>query len=304
MSRSIIASLPEHTLIESGVDWITCTGREGETARALLRVGQRLLEEERLLGNDIKTWRHKMYEGWCCGGVDIGQRVDGSIVRLRSNFARENWWDVFQEASNCSRLDLQVTARFNDVDPSRIVNRCWAMVRKRKARGKKQEWHMRRDSSKGDTLECGRRVSDRFGRVYDKRRQSRLDYYEGCARFEMQANNETALNYARGLAHATSSYEAAIEYVREFFSTRGIVLALALHPQPPIGSPRRASDLDRWLTWARIGVQPRVKQAIARGKLPELLEVLGLHNLVRPTDVVDEPGPPGPIEEEETNGSL
>lgn len=245
-----------------------------------MRVGNRLLEEEVREGNDVRPWSHKGFVGWACGGVDMGQRSDCSIVRLRSTTARESWFDVYQEATNCSRLDLQVTVRFDSTEPAAIIHKCWKVAQRVKAYGKAQEWHLRRDSSKGNTLELGRRVSDRWARIYDKRLQSKLAHYDGCVRFEMQTGNRTALRYAGALADGRSSYHSIIRILRSYFEDRGIYLDLPADGVETISLPPKSSDLDRWLEWAKTGVRPRVKQAVERDRMPEVIEALGLTGFV------------------------
>jgi hypothetical protein len=241
-----------------------------------------LLEEERDAGCDVRPWQHKGFSGWTTGHVDLGARWDCCIVRLHSHVAQESWWDVFQESTNTSRLDLQVTARFPAMDPAKVVGQCWRRVRRCKAFGKGQQWHHHCDSSKGDSLELGRRVSERFGRIYDKQRESGLDHYDKCVRFELEAKGRCALRYVNALHGQTASYDAIRGLVRSYFQDRGLELELEATCSDLVGGWRQPADIDRWLRWAAIGVRPRVQRAIACGKLDMLLDVLGLRDVIGP----------------------
>lgn len=272
--------LPSHTLFESGVDWITVTSKADNAGRIMHSRGVEILESERQLGNDIKPWQHKGYEGWTSGHCEVGRRFDSSIVRLHGHLARESWFDVYQESTNCSRLDLQVTARFEDTDPAKVIAKCYSTVKRSKYLGKEQKWHLRRDCEHGDTLEVGRRVSEKFGRIYDKWRESSHDHYRNCVRFELELKKRAARWNCATLSDGRSSHSFAIATVQSYFKDRGVLLRLTDSRDSLERVPPMETDIERWLRWASTGVRPRCQEFVKRGRIQELLDCLGLSSFV------------------------
>lgn len=263
-------------VVERGVDWITATSRETEQERSLLTLGEHMLREERRLGNDLSGWRFKGFEGETSGAVDVGVRNGLSIVRLRGKAASFDWYDVYERASNVSRLDLQVTLRFEGLEPSRVIRKCHERVKRTKYLGKPQKWHYRQDVENGDTLEVARRVSEKFGRIYDKDRQSRIEFYRQCVRFELELHDDAARWASACLSDGCSVPERALSILQGFFKPRGVTLPLDSANPETISFPRLASDFERRLLWIEKCVRPTVERARALNRLAEVMIALGL----------------------------
>jgi hypothetical protein len=263
-------------LREWGVDWVTLTAKDRESRELMLREGKRVLDEAAAQGDDVCAFRWKGYEGWTTGGCDVANREDTAMVRLHGATAREEWWDVGQFASNCSRIDFQLTFRSQLESPAKSLARCWRAVQRSKAFGKPIEWHYRRDSKKGNTLELGRRPSEKFGRIYDKGKESKLDHYEGCIRLEVEFKGDTAWSNFNLLSSKHSPAEVIPSEVRRFFSVRGVDWG-----QPPdllflVKTARSHRDVDRFLRYVHKCVRPGVERAVALRGIDAVCEALGL----------------------------
>lgn len=266
-------------VVESGVDWITVTASGSVQGDLLRHRAQSIFQTEIEAGNECRPWGHKGYEGFTVGHAELGTRLDSTIVRLHGVLARESWWDVFEVATNCSRLDLQVTVRVAGSQPCRMVNRCLTVARHHKLHGKAQTWHLRRDSNRGDTVEFGRRVSDLFLRCYCKECESGLDYYKGCFRCEAELKRFVARSVATSLSDGRSVFEGSQGILHQIAKTRGIVLPTFEAGQTTSCLPNRGGDRQKWLAWLQKCVRPHVQREISRGGLNDVLTALGLDSL-------------------------
>jgi DNA relaxase NicK len=133
----------------------------------------------------------------------------------------------------------------------------------------------------GNTLYLGRRVSDVFMRVYDKHRESKLDHYKGCWRFEVQYNNRAAWTTMQALAEHNFDDEWLRDRVLSEFMKRGISgagLKRGTCAVPFRRDPRPASSSSSRLAWLKSQVRPTVDQLVQAGYREEVLVALGLRD--------------------------
>lgn len=111
-----VAEAPYAVLDEFGCDWFTATQRPGDGAKELEEVAETLLYEAVAQGDDGRAWCWNGYQGSQAGGVRWGSRDDGSIVDLRSSFARLHWRSCMPCVRSVTRLDVQATIRLTTRD--------------------------------------------------------------------------------------------------------------------------------------------------------------------------------------------
>lgn len=270
-------------LIEHGFDWMTATATDRESGRELLRVGHRILKDARAAGDDVRVFRWKGYEGWCVEGCDVAHRYDSAMVRVHGRLANEEWWELYQVAQNITRIDLQLTYRLSSESVDHALGRAWKAVRRAKLYGKAVQWHYRRDSARGNTLEFGRRPSERFGRMYDKGLETRLDHYQNCIRLEAEFKGDVAWATLNHIVNAEIPAMAAAGHCHRFFVDRGVAPAPLPVQVAPMVAPQLERDVDRYCQWLTRCVRSGVQDVVAQRGVGAVLDALGLAQLVQPS---------------------
>lgn len=268
--------IPSFEVIECGVDWITATAKHKQSTRRLWNEGYRQIQNETRQGNEKRLWSFNGYQGFKSGGVQLGRREDGVCVRLSGGFANEKWRRIFEQSDNVSRLDLQVTVRTGK-EPLHEVSRVYREASKYSRSLKRGPTVSTFRSSRGSsTVYLGSRQSDNFGRMYDKERESGLDYYQSCVRFEREVKNDLALHLCAALAVASCTNDFILAQVGQWFLNRGVSRRWSGRSPLFIKSPPRATDSSRQLRWIRQAVAPTVARLISRGLQSEVLDALNL----------------------------
>lgn len=263
-------------VIDWGVDWLTVTGTTKSSRLGLEKFGCRIMKEERNAGNEIKPWRFKGYEGFRSGSVEVGTRDDSSIVRIAGGLARDHYCEAFHTSTNCSRVDYQVTV-CNGVDPQTWIARqfkranAWSKEFKRKPAV--DLWWSNNGTA---TLYLNKRVSEQFGRIYDKGEQSLVPVLEGCWRAEVEYKGAMAFHQLKQLVVHRTPQHYLYASLQRFFQIRSCQLEIDSTNTQTIVLHEPATDERRQLEWIRKCVSPTVKRLIARGRLPEVLASLQL----------------------------
>lgn len=248
-------------------------------------MGQRLLRDEVAAGNEESPFRLYDIEGLRCGSVEYGTSYHFDMLRLSSAYAADNWTSVVQQADNVSRLDLEVTVRFTPAHPNlaELVER--SLRRFKRQHNTRLEIELRRNDVKGKTLYSGSRKSDRFARLYDKGKETRLPELEGCWRLEQQIQNALALRYAQSLVSLDDPQTAIYSEVARYYRERGAsLISPGLMGPLELNGIRTSSNVSRKTRreWLRSQVRPHVERERSAGRLIEVLEDLGLGDLIGP----------------------
>jgi len=262
--------------VDAGVDYITCSFNS-EARHELLRLQldrtRRVLKRE---GHPVSNWRWNSYVGEHCGELEWGERGDGALVRL-SGFSAQRYWRRFGKlATNCSRLDLQVTCVY-DEPWSKTTARHWREMR----RWWKENPHRPKPMEMGgpigiESVYSGQRVSDVFLRCYHRGSKKGCEAAMGHIRYEAELKNVRA-----GIALASLLEEKSIDNTcrdkcHTMFVARGCCLSWRGAQFSRIRAPTKRSEIARRLQWLRAGVRPSVQDLITLGYGAEVLEALGL----------------------------
>jgi len=265
-------------LVNYGVDYVTSTYNESDGQRRIQCVGNQWLADEVGRGNECREWEGWGYRGLIAGCVQIGTRSDSTLLRVTGPLAGEKIPIISRWATNVSRIDFQTTVAL--VRPSfRLAEHVerQAMVHKRKHHGLTSV-RLLRDSNSGNTVYLGRRVSDRFIRIYDKGAESKLPELAGCWRAEVQYNNSFALQATRELRAFDFESSWLVGRVVGELSRLGISwIEMPKGSLSVLNGPRTkySTDNER-LDWLSNQVRPSVQKLIDRGKREEVLKALGL----------------------------
>src|SRR3972149_6894842 len=114
-----------------------------------------------------KNWKWRGYEGCAIGGIRWATRADSDILILSGQDAQALWPIYAHLATNCSRVDLAVTARTHKCYP-RLLHAYKAWLNVNGSGLARRCTTIERVDGIGMTLNVGKRASDQFGRVYDK----------------------------------------------------------------------------------------------------------------------------------------
>lgn len=278
-SRSI--RLRRYPIKDVGVDWITCTCRDGETRDEFQNFGYSLLHSQSHSGTSISPWSFEGFEGLKTDGVAVGVTDDMTIIRLSSSTAWAYWRRVFELSTNCSRIDFQVT--FGNIPNVTCLihqshNEALAYSDNTKLRPSVE---LRDNNRRGPTLYLGVRTSARFGRLYDKYRESRSEHYSGCARAELQINGKAAVFAGRAVCSMPPSPNSVLSLVDGFFRRRGVLPWWPDVASHHLTVPRQRGTTSSRLRWLRLQVKPSLELLAAAGYGKAALEALGLTDIER-----------------------
>jgi len=273
---------------ESQVDWLTLTFREGGKWQAARAAAEHALEREKADGCDEQPLRFQGYDGRQAGRIGFGVRDDGALVRLSGALADEGLADLLPLASNVSRIDLAVTMKLPKGYPNPMKEGFRLGPTIKPARGAPPDYQLIEHSRQGTTLYVGSRTSPRFGRVYDKWKESQLDWYAGCTRYELEAKSRLAVRLAAAVAGAADRRSTIRVLVRDYFQPRGVnVPDDETDDDVSISAYRpRTSDFSR-LHWLGTQVKQVVDELRARGRGADVAAALGVN-----VEEYREQGPP------------
>lgn len=270
-----VLSFP-HKIESAGVDWITASAPRAREFEPLYERAQQLVIEEADAGNDMTPWKWEGYQGIKSGGASVGRRRDGVICQLRSDTAREHWQSIMPLAANVSRVDLQLTVELEEAH-AELIRANYARLKKaKKLRGRPIKSRFVDSPQEGSTLYLGRRVSDRFARMYDKGGEEKSGPLGKRIRWEVEYKKKTALQTAIGLAQSQSPDAVAASTVSEHFRSRRIqCIALPSQGLEIPRAPSTTNDASR-LAYIRVVIAPMLERMMRSYTRAELLDALCL----------------------------
>lgn len=262
--------------IDVGIDYLTVTGTTRQSKQRVYNFGMRLVDQERKRGNDRRLWNWKQYDGFKSGSVSTGTRDDSAIVRIAGSLAREHYREAFDAGTNCSRVDTQVTVR-PGVDAQRWISSefkralAWSNTLR-----KKPAVQMLWSNNGTATIYLNKRVSDQFGRIYDKGRESLLPVLDGCVRYEVEYKGDQAMHRLKSLVSSSTPHSVICSDLHQFFKLR-----TCRPPWKPEGTQtlvlhRIPTDQSRQLQWMRECVSPTVRRLVECGLAQEVYDCLSL----------------------------
>lgn len=272
-------------VIESQVDWLTCSAHSDASSDRLIDVGQALALAAELDGNKATAWRSMGFVGQHCGQIDWGRRDRRqAIVRLSGQAAAAYLPAILPLADTVTRLDVAVTWRAVPADPhigrnAYSLAALWYGEHPRSALPSQTG-----DAAGGFTCYLGDRRSPYYARLYNKEaeRASRDDadqakHYAGCWRYEVESHDSYAGRLAEAVTTADDPPAFIQEWLYQYWTTHGVPPAF-----PPSGASallpgfhRRTDDERRLRHFAR-NVAPSVRGLVARGREADVRRILGL----------------------------
>lgn len=270
---------------ECGFDYLTMTWRDeirntalGSTRNVVSWAERRPLN---IGGKDFtKAWAWQGYTGWQVGQVCVGERPDGSIVRLTGKAAHDWASDGLPTGHNISRLDIALTV-WGVSDQSRQIalHSVSADQYRKSLQSRPFDVRLIDGFGKGDTLYVGSRTSEQFVRVYDKERAPNGGTeYKTALRYECECKEQLAHRaYSRCVGDGYSA-ASCLSVLAGLLARRGIdALSTRGVQQSHIGvTELPVSSLESSLSWLEVQVKPTVSRLMREGYELEVLTALGL----------------------------
>jgi len=266
-------------LVSAGVDYLTATCYRTSGNEPFKLLGERLVAEQADIGHEVLSWKASQYHGVRTEGIIRGVRFDTHIIRLSSELAHDNWKEVYDLATNVTRIDCEMTFKFDERHPTFFRENETLALAHRGGRGRRKEVELRCSRTTGDRLNLGRRQSEVYARCYDKGMEQRCALAGLLIRQELEFKGDRASQVAAHLAQSKSEATDALDMVSQYFRASGVQtmwndgkFAMAAR-----GTERQKPRKLRWLEQA---VKPSVLRLLEAGKLIEVLEALGLSEKV------------------------
>lgn len=273
------------TVIESQVDWLTCSAHGDEAASRLLDLAHSIAKEEEERGNRKQRFRSMGYEGTHLGRVEWGQRdKQSTLMRLSGNAADVHLTKALSVADQVTRLDVAVTYRANPPDPKLGPNAYTLaeLFHKNKSRSALPSHHA--DARGGYTCYLGSRESENYFRLYDKEQECIADgdeegakRYQACWRYELEVKGGLAKNLAETVNDAPDRATYVQRYLYQYCQAHGIEPAFGqFGGRVLLPGFKRRSDRESRLRNLRRNVRPQVEWLTSIGDLNAVLDALGL----------------------------
>lgn len=257
-----------------GVDWLTCTQIREVGVSPLLGETKKVVSEMVARGNDRMSWKGQGYFGERAGGASWGVRGDSYLSTLSSDTAREFWLRVGRWATNCTRIDLQVTQRLSVQDLDAFDRLEQHLYSRPGGRGKPVAVTRIRDSKGGNTVYLGSRSSDVYMRVYDKGVELKTEEPGVLIRFEVELKRALAKRALANLLENPTPEAEMAGIVAGYFGKRSVSIDIANRCSLEVARVENFSDSQRRLIYLAKVVRPMVARLKEAGLSDAAMAVL------------------------------
>jgi len=264
-------------VVEAGIDWVSCSAERPMMSAALLALGRDLVQQEAMSGATLTPYYNHGYAGYKAGGAAYGNCPRGTIVSVSGATARESASELLRCSDNVSRLDVQVTVRSDECGAEYAKRVYGRLVGEPRGRGRPIAHTLITSDWTGDTLNIGRRVSDNFGRIYNKSAEEKVLEVPLRWRWEIELKRKPAQKAAWAYTSASDKSHWSLGEVFDWFERR--------HCAPPISkvlrvgvdrSSRGSHAQANRIKWLKLGVRPVVVRLAAEFGWPDVLALLGV----------------------------
>ncbi|HEY9758872.1 MAG TPA: replication initiation factor domain-containing protein [Oculatellaceae cyanobacterium] len=265
------------TVVESRIDWITVTASTPEKRPYLFNFGLELVKLQASRDLPIRRWQWKGYDGQHAKGATVGRRGDSEILQLSGTVADEYFDLAWNHADHCTRVDLAVTVKVEEEVSGIIGQHEEEVCAWKREKPRSLSVSCIRNEGRPATLYLGQRVSDLYGRVYDKYLESRQPDYERCIRYEVEVKGSPAQRAASWLSSVGDRSNRIRDAVYKHCVQRGLSPRFSgVGGAVCLTTVRPTSDADSRLAWLASSVAPVVERLLAAGLEKELFAALGL----------------------------
>jgi hypothetical protein len=268
------------TILSAGVDWLTCSKSGFALGSEFGRLGDELVRGAKEAGTRTRLAILHGYAGLRGDNFFFGHHGGDALVTLSGPHNPALICDFIQASDNVSRLDLQITVEHTPPEPDLGRINFLQLVEHDTRPGVKPVVTTMYDTKGGHTNAVGARISDSYGRNYDKGVEGKLCEPGRLWRYEIEFKRGRAKKIARQIALSRKVTEDVARSVWAWWSSRGVLPVY----QEPRGClidtrlPERA-EAD-YLRYFESNVATSVRTAIGLHGIHSVLRALGLLNQV------------------------
>lgn len=265
-------------VVGMGIDAFTATSRDDAASTLMEKVGWQAVHQEERLGNIKHEVNYHGYKGARAGSAMCGVNTDGQVLIQLTGSTSDFWCRPLANAKiHVTRIDLQAT--FHVKRPSQnfgldAITKC---VDARKTEGGKH-WPKPlfiNAYGQGDTVYMGSRQSQKYGRLYDKGRQTSEKELRDCWRAEIEYKGETAERVWASMVHAAFAPLHAYSIVWTQYNDWLMPLPTFKGADVFIaGNGRNDTDLERKLAWVKTQVYPTMQYLSDNGYHEPLMQLM------------------------------
>lgn len=262
--------------LSAGVDWLTCSREDVKPGDEWDELATSLLHGSLEDGERVRLATWMGYAGLKSATMFYGWLARRSVVWMSGPHTPAHTCQLIQLASNVSRIDLQLTVEHTPADTSlgRINYRRAASYEGRP--GCKPIVSEIHDTHHAHTVAIGSRISDQYGRHYDKGVESKLAAPGTIWRYEVEYKRGRAKKIAEQIALSSKVPEVAARTVWRWWASRG-VMPVAREPRGCLIDMRLAApSKPDYLEWFERRLSRSVRRAIDSHGLHAVTRALGL----------------------------
>lgn len=266
--------------LSAGIDWLTCSKKEVHPGDPFDDLAHGLLHQSLQEGESVRLGTWLGYAGLRTASAFYGWLGRRGVCWLSGPHSPAPTCQLIQASDNVSRLDLQLTVESAPPDKAlgRINYRLASTYDGRPGvRPIVTEIH---DTRNGHTTTIGSRISDQYGRNYDKGIEARIAPAGSIWRYEVEYKRALAKKLAEEIALQDKVADVAARTVWLWWTSRGVRPT----PREPRGClidtriPARIGP--DYLGWFESKLSRSVRRAVDSHGLHPVLRALGLLNHV------------------------
>lgn len=274
---------PPHYARFVDLDYVTLTGKTEQSYTQPFIWAAEYTDAQRRAGS--KEWRQNRhgFKMLNIGQIAYGRRDEEWMFVAWGAATRKTFYRVAPFASNCTRLDLQVTMWYDEYDGSEVAQMYWSTL-KAEENGRPVGIVYIKSDPGGDSLYVGSRTSSQMGRIYDKWEQSKHDEeYKNCVRFEVEYKKPLSKVVCDLILDEDWGASQIYENVLGWFQKRGVpVDKFGTFRESAIQTPKEVTTPEKQLAWLERQVKPTYQQLVFRGYEQEAQEALGISPKIIP----------------------
>jgi len=265
------------TLVHAGTDYLTLTSDKPGDMSMLYQIGTDLLECQFRSGNDRRPMDLYGYRGTQCGSVFVGTGSNGTMLRSSGMMSDIALMDVGDLEVHCTRIDLQITIRLRDDDEHYGYEEMRWAQRRRTCKESMSTAKLRHiiGNGEGDTAIVGSRSSVRYGRLYDKYRESGSKEFANCWRYELEYKREMAPRAFKAIRESSNMLGCIIALVRGQWNEWGFDIPVCTDLSVLLsGLGRPHSDAQTRLKWIESQVAPTIEKLAHAGYAKDVMRIV------------------------------
>lgn len=268
-------------VLNCGIDWLTVSSTYKGVSNPLEQFGYEVLLEKFPGEGQRSPGKRLGYVGHQAEGVFCGRSPQGVLLQLSGPLCTPLAAKAITHGTSVSRIDTQVTVWTEGEQPHLAR---WTFNLMRQARsgdGRPGTLRITEGHPDGETLNVNQRVSESFGRLYDKTAEAKLGAPRLLWRYEVEWKGSRARWVVRELARHEWHPTACCSLVHAFYSKRGVQPAFEPASSQNAFEPMIASGSRDVLTWMAQSLSITVAKAVKHHGAPAVLSALGLTKLMQ-----------------------